>query len=96
MRYFFAIVLPPLGIFMCKRYVQFAVNLIFWLLGLILIPVFGIGLFIWLMCIAHAIMVCKVSSIDKRVDRIVNAIESRNQAQAAAAPAAQEAATTKQ
>ncbi len=80
MRYFFAVVVPPLGILLCKRYVHFVINLILWLISLILIPVFGLGLVGWMVCASYAVSVCKVSSIDKRVDRIVNAIESRNQA----------------
>jgi hypothetical protein len=38
---------------------------------------FGVGVLVWVICIAHALAVCKVSSIDKRIDRMVKAIEGR-------------------
>ena len=78
MRYIFAVFIPPLGILMCKRYGHFAVNLIFWLISLPLTLFMGVGIVMWIICIVHAISVCKVSSIDKRLDRLVNAIEARN------------------
>ena len=83
MRYIFAIFIPPLGILMCKRYGHFVVNLIFWLISLPLC-FFGFGVLLWLICIVHALSVCKVSSIDKRIDRVVAAIEGRTQSQSSA------------
>jgi hypothetical protein len=77
-RYLFAVIVPPLGILMCKRYGHFALNLIFWLASLPLLFFMGFGIVVWLICVIHAISVCKVSSIDKRLDRVVKAIEARN------------------
>jgi len=76
MRYLVAIFVPPLAIAMCKRWGHFVLNLVFFLLAIPMIAVLGIGVIMWLMCIAHAIAVCKMSSIDKRVNRIVGAIQN--------------------
>jgi uncharacterized membrane protein YciS (DUF1049 family) len=37
----------------------------------------GLGLIGWLICTIHARSVCKMSSLDKRLDRMVKAIETR-------------------
>jgi uncharacterized membrane protein YqaE (UPF0057 family) len=76
MRYLIAFIVPPLAIALCKRWGHFVVNLIFFILS---VPLcfFGVGVLVWVICIAHALAVCKVSSIDKRIDRMVKAIEGR-------------------
>jgi hypothetical protein len=84
MRYLFAILVPPLGILLCKRPVHFVVNLVVWLISLPLVLFLGIGLIGWLACIAHAVAVCRMSSVDKRLDRLVDAIRSSGPAQTAA------------
>jgi hypothetical protein len=78
MRYLFAFLCPPLAILMCKRPGQFVINLVFWLASIPAIFFLGLGLIIWLICTIHALSVCRVSSIDKRVDRVVRAIEKRS------------------
>ena len=75
MRYFVAFIVPPVAVAMCKRWSHFAVNLILWLLSIPLMLFMGVGIIVWLICIAHAIAVCRMSSVDKRVDRIVSAVQ---------------------
>jgi uncharacterized integral membrane protein len=77
MRYVFAFLLPPLSIAMCKRWGHFTFNLIFWLISLPLIFFVGLGLIGWLLCTIHALIVCRISSVDKRVDRLVAAIQAQ-------------------
>jgi hypothetical protein len=79
MRYLFAFLLPPLAIAMCKRWGHFVVNLLFFIASFPMIFVLGIGLVMWLLCIVHALIVCRMSSVDKRVDRLVQAIQARPQ-----------------
>jgi diacylglycerol kinase len=76
MRYLFAFLVPPLAVAMCGRWVHFAFNLIVWLISIPLIFFVGLGLIGWLLCTIHALVVCKMASVDKRVDRIVNAIQT--------------------
>ncbi|HEX8340118.1 MAG TPA: hypothetical protein VF624_04350 [Tepidisphaeraceae bacterium] len=76
MRYLLAIVTPPLGILLCKRPMHFVVNLVVWLISLPLVLFLGIGLIGWFVCIVHAVAVCRMSSVDKRLDRLVDAIRS--------------------
>jgi hypothetical protein len=75
MRYVFAFLVPPLAIAMCGRWVHFVINLIVWLISIPLIFFIGLGLVGWLLCIIHALIVCKMALVDKRMDRIVNAIQ---------------------
>ena len=77
MRYVLAFFLPPVSIAMCQRWGHFAFNLIIWLISLPLILFLGIGLIGWLVCTIHALAVCKMSSIDKRVNRRVAAIQGQ-------------------
>jgi hypothetical protein len=79
MRYLVSFVVPPLGILMCKRWGHAIVNLIFWLASFPLLFFMGIGVVVWLLCIAHALAVCRMSSVDKRLNRLVGAIQSRSQ-----------------
>ena len=78
MRYLFAFLVPPVAVFMCKRTGQGVLNLIVWLISLPLILFLGLGLIGWLLCTLHAIACCRMSSIDKRVDRMVEAIGKRS------------------
>ena len=75
MRYVLAFFLPPVAIAMCHRWGHFTFNLIFWLLSLLFILFMGLGLIGWLLCTIHALIVCRVYSVDKRVDRMVAAIQ---------------------
>ncbi|MDB5324513.1 MAG: hypothetical protein JWM57_82 [Phycisphaerales bacterium] len=77
MRYVFAIFIPPVGVLMCHRPVHFVINLIVWLLAIPLVLVMGLGILLWLFCVIHALTVCRVSSMDKRLDRLVAAIATR-------------------
>jgi uncharacterized integral membrane protein len=77
MRYVLALFLPPVSIAMCGRWGHFTFNLIIWLISLPLILFLGVGLIGWLLCTIHALAVCKMSSIDKRVNRMVAAIQGQ-------------------
>ena len=77
MRYLFAIFIPPLAIALCGRWVHFVINLVFFVLAILMIPILGIGIVMWLICSIHAVAVCRISSVDKRVDRLVQAIQSQ-------------------
>ena len=77
MRYVFALILPPLGVAMCRRWGHFTFNLILWIASFPMIAVLGIGILMWLFCIIHALIICRISSVDKRVNRIVAAIQQR-------------------
>jgi uncharacterized membrane protein YqaE (UPF0057 family) len=78
MRYFLAFLIPPLAVLLCKRPGQFVVNLLIWLVSIPAIAFLGLGLIGWLICTIHALSVCKASSVDKRINRVVAAIEARN------------------
>jgi hypothetical protein len=78
MRYVFAFFIPPLAIAMCGRWGHFTFNLIFWLVSLLFILFMGLGLIGWFLCTIHALIICRVSSIDKRIDRVVAAIQSQS------------------
>jgi len=86
MRYLFAFFIPPLAVFMCRRPVQGIFNLLAWILSLFLIFAAGLGVIGWFLCTIHALICCRMSSIDKRLNRVVQAIEKRS----AAAPAAEQ------
>jgi uncharacterized membrane protein YqaE (UPF0057 family) len=76
MRYIFAFLIPPLSVALCKRWGHFTFNLILWLVSMPAILFVGIGLIGWLICIIHALAVCRMSSIDKRVNRLVEAVQA--------------------
>jgi uncharacterized membrane protein YqaE (UPF0057 family) len=77
MRYLLAFFLPPLAVFMCGRPMQGLFNLAAWIISLLAIFAMGIGLIGWFLCSVHALLCCRMSSIDKRIDRVVHAIERR-------------------
>ena len=77
MRYVLAIVLPPFAILGCGKPFQFLLNLVFWLLSLPLLFFLGIGIFVWLLCTVHAVVVCTMRDRNKQMDRLVAAIQSR-------------------
>ena len=78
MRYVFAFFLPPLSIAMCHRWGHFTFNLIFWLAAIPMIAMLGIGIVMWIICVIHALAVCRMSSIDKRINRMVAAIQTQS------------------
>ena len=60
MRYFLAIILPPLAVLLCGKPVQFVLNIL-------------LTLFFWIPGVIHAILVVNGHLADKRTDRIVKA-----------------------
>jgi hypothetical protein len=80
MRYLLAIFLPPFALLVCKKPIQFVINLVIWLVSLPLLFMFGIGVIGWGLCSAHALIVCVTQRSDRQMARVVAAIESRNQA----------------
>jgi uncharacterized membrane protein YqaE (UPF0057 family) len=64
MRYFLAIILPPLAVLLCGKPIQFLLNII-------------LTLMFWIPGVIHAILVVNSHLADKRTDRIIKAIEKR-------------------
>jgi uncharacterized membrane protein YqaE (UPF0057 family) len=64
MRYFIAIVLPPLAVLLCGKPVQFLLNIV-------------LTLFFWVPGMIHAILVVHEHLEDKRANRIVQAVQQR-------------------
>ena len=64
MRYFLAIVLPPLAVLLCGKPVQFLLNLV-------------LTLFFWVPGMIHAILVVHAHLEDKRAQRIIQAVHQR-------------------
>ncbi len=60
MRYFLAIVLPPLAVLFCGKPVQFLLNILLTLLG-------------WIPGVIHAVLVVHEHLADKRAQRIIRA-----------------------
>ena len=60
MRYFLAIILPPLAVLLCGKPFQFVLNLVLTLL-------------FWIPGVIHAILVVNGHLADKRTDRIIQA-----------------------
>ncbi|MDB5354810.1 MAG: hypothetical protein JWN24_1263 [Phycisphaerales bacterium] len=84
MRYILAFIAPPFALLICRKPFQFILNLIFWLASFPLIFVGGLGFIVWLICAAHALIVCRTAFAEAQVGKIVNAIQSQNAAIAAA------------
>lgn len=64
MRYFLAIILPPLAVLLCGKPIQFILNIFLTLLG-------------WIPGVIHAILVVNGHLQDKRTDKIVNAMRNK-------------------
>jgi uncharacterized membrane protein YqaE (UPF0057 family) len=62
MRYFLAIILPPLAVFLCAKPIQALLNLLLTLLG-------------WVPGVIHALFVVHNHLADQRADRIVDAMK---------------------
>jgi uncharacterized membrane protein YqaE (UPF0057 family) len=62
MRYFLAIILPPLAVLLCGKPVQFLLNLL-------------LTLMFWVPGIVHAILVVHGHLEDKRTERIIRAMK---------------------
>ena len=65
MRYFLAIVLPPLAVLLCGKPVQFILNVF-------------LTLFFWIPGMIHAILVVHSHLADKRTAKMVQAIRGGN------------------
>ena len=61
MRYFLAIILPPVAVLLCGKPVQFVLNIFLTLL-------------FWIPGVVHAILVVNSHLADKRADKIVKAV----------------------
>ena len=61
MRYFLAIILPPVAVLVCGKPVQFVLNIFLTLL-------------FWIPGVIHAILVVNSHLADKRSDKIVKAV----------------------
>ena len=64
MRYFLAIVLPPLAVLLCGKPIQFVLNILLTLLG-------------WIPGVVHAILVVNSHLADKRTKIIVEAMKNK-------------------
>lgn len=62
MRYFLAIILPPLAVFLCAKPIQALLNLFLTILG-------------WIPGVIHALFVVHSHLQDKRTDKIINAMK---------------------
>ena len=61
MRYFLAIILPPVAVLLCGKPVQFVLNILLTLL-------------FWIPGVIHAILVVNSHLADKRADKIAKAV----------------------
>lgn len=64
MRYFLAIILPPLAVLLCGKPFQVVLNIILTLLG-------------WIPGVIHALFVVNSHLADKRNKELINAIENK-------------------
>ena len=60
MRYFLAIILPPVAVLLCGKPIQFILNIILTILG-------------WIPGVVHAILVVNSHLADKRTKQIIKA-----------------------
>jgi hypothetical protein len=75
MKYLLAIIFPPAALLMCGKPFQCILNLVLFIISVPLTLMFGIGFFIWLLCVAHAFIAC-VEHDRERHERLAHAIES--------------------
>ena len=61
MRYFLAIILPPVAVLFCGKPIQFVLNIL-------------LTLFFWIPGVIHAILVVNSHLADKRADKIAKAV----------------------
>lgn len=64
MRYFLAIILPPLAVLLCGKPIQFVLNIFLTLL-------------FWIPGVIHAILVVNSHLADKRTKKIVDAMQKK-------------------
>ena len=65
MRYFLAIILPPLAVFLCGKPIQGILNIVLTLLG-------------WIPGVIHALFVVSSHLADKRNKELISAINDKN------------------
>ena len=65
MRYFLAIIFPPLAVFLCGKPIQCVLNIVLTLLG-------------WIPGVIHALFVVNSHLADKRNKELINAINDKN------------------
>jgi hypothetical protein len=92
MKYLLALLAPPFAVLGCRKPFQFGLNLVFWLLALVLLfaglvtvflaPVLvPVAFILWLMCAFHAMTCCVTTERNRQMNRLVEAIESRQTTQ---------------
>jgi hypothetical protein len=74
MKYLLAIIFPPAALLMCGKPFQCVLNLVLYLISVPLTLMFGVGFFIWLLCVAHAFIACVEHDREKH-ERLAHAIE---------------------
>ena len=57
-KYLVAILVPPVALLIIGKPFQFILNFTLWLISIPLALMFGIGIVLWLVCIAHAVEAC--------------------------------------
>ena len=77
MRYLLAIFVPPLAVILCGKLGQAVFNGILWTIALVTLLV-GVGFGIWVVCSIHAILVVNNYLADKRNEKVIEAIKSRD------------------
>ncbi|OED44269.1 hemolysin BL lytic component L2 [Endozoicomonas sp. (ex Bugula neritina AB1)] len=65
MRYFLAILFPPLAVFLCGKPIQGILNIVLTLLG-------------WIPGVIHALFVVNAHLADKRNEELISAIKNKN------------------
>ena len=75
MRYFLAILVPPLAVLLCGRVVAFLLNVALLILVLGLLLFTDLGLWTYSFVILHALLVVQSHIADKRARRLAGAIK---------------------
>jgi hypothetical protein len=78
MKYLLAIIFPPAALLMVGKPFQCVLNLVLYLISVPLTLMFGVGFFIWLLCVAHAFIACVEHDREKH-ERLAHAIEAPSQ-----------------
>ena len=71
MRYLLALLLPPLAILLCGKLIQFTLNLILCIISVMTLLV------LWPLPVIHALLVVHSHLADKRIKRLVRAVEEK-------------------
>lgn len=68
--YLIAFFLPPLYFLLRGKWLSFAINLCLWLLSIPLLFVFGLGIFVWLITVVHAMWHVRRELVDEHATAI--------------------------